>query len=76
MKIRGTFCEKTLTPKRLIDQRSLRWKRSGKSWLLIGCPRGRWRANQERCGVGTRGYKILTPADGRCSRGAKRIKKT
>lgn len=72
MAIRGTFCEITEAPAGRFDRRSLRWKRSGADWLLVGCPRGCY--DGRRCRVGTRVHKRLDPAHGRCRRG-RRIRK-
>ena len=72
----GTFCEKGKTPLKSFDRRSLRWKRSGKAWLLIGCPRGKYDAAAEQCKVGTRAYKLLKPTRGkRCPVGSRKVKK-
>ncbi|HLA89209.1 MAG TPA: hypothetical protein VJL28_02110 [Gemmatimonadaceae bacterium] len=71
-KIRGTYCERKEAPKSRFDKRSFRWKKSGKSWILIGCPRGKWNAKTERCKVGTRAHKIMTKAPkGACPVGRK-----
>ena len=79
MKIRGTFCERTLVPYREFDRRSFRWKQGkvpiGMIWMLIGCPVGKWAVRKGRCRVGTKAYKILIPAKGRCSAKEKRIRK-
>jgi hypothetical protein len=76
-KIVGTFCERTLAPKGSFDPRSFRWKKSGTSWLLIGCPKGQWSARKKTCKVGTKAHKILsrTRKGRRCKRGSKRIRK-
>ena len=74
----GTYCEKTVTPKRQFEPKSFRWKQSGKSWVLIGCPKGSWRPRKERCKVGTRAYKLLVPARGKrkkCPVGTRRTVK-
>jgi hypothetical protein len=67
-KIKGSFCERTPAPKSAFDKRSFRWKKSGRAWVLVGCPKGRWRKN--RCAVGTKAHKVLAPAKGRSKRGA------
>lgn len=67
MKIRGRFCERIVTPKRAFDRRSFRWKKSGRAWVLVGCPRGKWRG--ESCGVGTKAHVVLVRARGRCTIG-------
>lgn len=72
MKIRGTFCEKTVAPKSRFAPKSFRWKKSGRAWLLVGCPKGKLKRG--RCAVGMRAVKILAPAHGRCTVG-KRISK-
>ncbi len=41
-KMVGTFCERTMAPKGAFDKRSFRYKKSGKTWVLIGCPKGQW----------------------------------
>jgi hypothetical protein len=76
-KIVGTFCEEELAPKRGFDSRSFRWKRTGSSWLMTGCPRGKWDAKEQYCRVGTRGYTLLSPTNKRkrCPVGARRITK-
>jgi hypothetical protein len=71
-KIRGSFCERRLVPKRGIARKSFRWKKSGRTWLLVGCPRGKFKKN--RCKVGMRAYAVLTPGRA-CRRGEKRIAK-
>lgn len=58
-KIKGRFCERAIEPKKRFDARSFRWKRSGTSWVLIGCPRRKWDAKNQRCKVGTRAYRVL-----------------
>lgn len=42
---------------------SFRWVRSGRAWVLVGCPRGKWWTSG-RCKVGTRVYKVVTRAKG------------
>jgi hypothetical protein len=75
-KIKGTYCEERLAPKTAFDPRSFRYKRSGKAWLIVGCPKGQWDPRAQLCKVGTRAHKLLTPAKGkRCPVGAKRIQK-
>jgi len=86
-KIKGSFCERVITPKSKFDKRSFRYVPSGKAWLIIGCPRGDWdpkgyvtvdgKRQRGRCRVGTRAHKLLSPVGRRkrCAAGAKRIKK-
>lgn len=76
-KIKGTFCERTATPKSKCARGSFRWKKSGKAWILICCPKGRWQPRKERCKVGTRAHKVLSPTrkGKRCSTGDKRVQK-
>lgn len=70
--MRGSFCERREAPKGRFDRRSFRWKKSGRAFVLVGCPRGEWNARAGRCKVGTRAYKILAPAPrGRCPTGRK-----
>lgn len=85
-KIVGTYCEEKLAPKTQFDPRSFRYKKSGKAWLIVGCPRGFWdpkgyvtvkgKRRRGRCRVGTRVHKLLVPARGkRCPVGARRVTK-
>ncbi len=77
-KITGRFCERQVNPKSSFDKRSFRYKKSGKSWVLIGCPRGEWQPRNQRCKVGTRAYKVLRKVcpSCRCTRkGEKQITK-
>jgi hypothetical protein len=76
-KIRGMFCEVELAPKRDFDASSFRWKKTGMSWLLTGCPKGEWNAREQWCRVGTQGYRLLSAVGkgDRCSRKAKRVRK-
>jgi len=76
-KMSGTFCESTKAPASSFDQRSFRWKKSGKSWILVGCPQGKWKARKKgkkKCAVGLRAHKVLARAHGACRVG-KRISK-
>lgn len=75
MKIKGKFCERTMVRAPAVDKRSLRWKKTGKSWLLIGCPKGKWDQKKQSCKVGTRAVKLLVPSPDRCGPGEKRISK-
>jgi len=75
-KMKGTFCEETATAKSKFDKRSFRYKKSGKAWILIGCPKGKWNAKSQRCRVGTRAHKVLAPSHGgSCPVGSRRISK-
>jgi hypothetical protein len=75
-KIKGTFCEREMSPKSSFDRRSFRYKpigREGKSWGLFGCPEGQWDERRQSCKVGMKAYKILSaaPKRGACKRGRK-----
>jgi len=74
-KIRGSFCKKVVAPKTKFDRRSFRWRRSGKAFVLVGCPKGKWKPQTEKCGVGTRAHEVLVRASGACRVG-KRVKKS
>jgi hypothetical protein len=75
-KIKGAFCEEKVTVKTAFDKRSFRYKKSGKAWVLIGCPKGQWAAKAKRCKIGTRAHKVLAPAHGTsCPVGTKHIRK-
>lgn len=77
----GTFCERKKAPRANFDKRSFRWIQrkgtGGSTWILIGCPRGKWSPTTESCRVGTRAYKILTRKRGksRCAIGQRTVKK-
>lgn len=74
--MRGAYCEHTTAPKSLFDPRSFRYIQSGKSWLLIGCPKGKWAARKAHCKVSTLSHKHFIPAkSGRCPIGGKVIRK-
>jgi hypothetical protein len=69
-KMTGSFCERTVEAASSFDQASFRWKKSGKSWVLTGCPRGDFARG--RCRVGLRAHKLLAKAGrGRCKIGRK-----
>lgn len=70
-----TYCERQVNPKRAFAPASFRWVTSGKGRVLIGCPKGKWSAKTETCRVGTKAYKVLVRARGRCQVGSKRIRK-
>jgi hypothetical protein len=75
-KIKGSFCERSLAAKTKFAKGSFRYKKSGKAWLIIGCPVGKWNAKTKHCKVGTRGHKLLAPSHGKaCAVGTKRIRK-
>lgn len=75
-KMKGTFCEERLAPKTQFDKRSFRYKKSGKAWVLVACPKGKWNTKAARCRVGMRAHKLLAPPKGKsCPIGAKRIRK-
>jgi hypothetical protein len=69
------FCERRVGKKTDFDRRSFRWITRGRTKLLIGCPRGKWKPRAQRCAIGTKAYAILTPTRGRCPRGKKHITK-
>jgi hypothetical protein len=71
-KIQGSFCERSVHGKQSFDPRSFRWVHSGRAWILVGCPHGKF--TRGRCRVGLRAYKVLAPR-ARCKRGEKRIRK-
>jgi hypothetical protein len=80
MKIRGQFCERSLARKSSVHKKSFRWKKSGTTWLLIGCPKRYWKSSRHagaeigRCTVGTVAVKALVPARGRCKVGKRIVK--
>lgn len=73
-KIKGTFCERKVAPKSRFDKHSFRWKKQGRNWIMVGCPKGKWKSG--RCRVGTRAHVVLAPRKGnRCPVGQSSIKK-
>lgn len=72
-KIKGTFCEREMLSKSAFDRRSLRWKKSGKSWVMTGCRRGSFRRG--RCKTGLRAHVVLAKSNGSCPRGGRLIHK-
>jgi hypothetical protein len=76
-KMAGRFCERKPLPKTAFDKRSFRYKQSGSSWILIGCPKGKWDAKRETCKVGTRAHVVLRSVcpTCRCRRGEKQTTK-
>ncbi len=74
-KITGVFCERIKAPKSRFAKGSFRWKKSGRAWLLLACPKVDWNRKTERCG-GMRAYAILTPKrKGRCTVGSHMVRK-
>ena len=53
MKLRGSFCKTVKAPKTAFDKRSFRWKKSGKAWVLVGCPKGKWSPKSATCKTGS-----------------------
>lgn len=45
-------CRKVVS-KRRVAKGSQRWIKRGKTYLLIGCPVGKWNARAQECKVGT-----------------------
>ena len=70
-KIRGTFCERILISKKRFG--TFRWKKSGRAWILLGCPKGKLTAKGV-CRAGFKAYAVLKPS-GRCESGEKKIRK-
>lgn len=72
-KIKGVFCEREMLPKSAFDRRSLRWKKSGKSWVMTGCRKGHFKRG--RCKTGLRAHVVLSPDRGFCPGGGRTIRK-
>ena len=72
-KIKGSFCEREMLPKSAFDRKSLRWKKSGKSWIMTGCRKGKFKRG--RCMNGLRAHVILIRSNGSCPRGGRPIHK-
>lgn len=70
-KMHGAFCEYEQTPKSKFAPRSFRMVKTGKTWILVGCPKGKWDPKKSKvirgerkvgsCAVGMRPHKILIP---------------
>ncbi len=73
-KLPKSKCERILEPKGSFAPRSFRWIKSGRAFLLIGCPAGEWMPRAKRCRVGTRAHaEVLAARKGkRCPAGSKR----
>lgn len=72
-KLPKSKCERILAPKSGFAPRSFRWIKTGKAFLLIGCPKGEWMPRAKRCKVGTRAHAEVKAARGRCARGSRRV---
>ena len=93
MRRRGTFtvpkagkgCIERVNPLSAFDKRSLRWVKSGRGRVLVGCPRGEYdpegtvvsgsRRTKGACMVGLRAYEVVTPlrrGQKRCEIGKRR----
>jgi hypothetical protein len=73
-RIKGAFCEREMLPKSAFDRRSFRWKKSGGSWVMTGCRRGKFKRG--RCTNGLRAHVVLVPArGGSCLTGGRLIHK-
>ena len=81
----GTYCEKYLAPRKNFVAESLSFKRKGKNWQLMGCPRGEWRPRRKwvdkngvehigKCSRAEQAYILLMPkrANRKCPIGTKR----
>lgn len=61
-------CKKTLSSRRAAKD-SFRWKKSGKAFLLIACPVGKYNAKTKKCRVGTFAVEKVTARRGnKCPR--------
>ena len=68
-------CEKKVAPTSDFDPRSFRWTKSGRGYILVGCPIGSWAPRKARCKVGLRAHAVVTkPKAGRCPIGSKRAR--
>jgi len=72
-KIKGAFCEREMLPKSAFDRRSFRWKKNGRSWVMVGCRRGKFKRG--RCSNGLRAHVILVKSTGSCPMGGRLIQK-
>lgn len=63
-KIRGRFCERKVLPKGAFDRRSFRWKKNGRAWVLVGCPKRHWKRG--RCTVGMKAHVVLVKSKKSC----------
>jgi hypothetical protein len=69
----GKGCVQRVNPLSAFDKRSLRWVKSGRGRVLVGCPRGEYLDGA--CQVGLRAYEVVTPlrrGQKRCELGKRR----
>lgn len=64
---KAKFIHEEVEPKENFDPRSFRVKPIGKHGrkATYGCPKGEWSPSKERCKVGMRMQKIMTPRKGK-----------
>lgn len=62
-KMSGTYCRIRKEPLANVDKRSIRWHPSGPGWVMVACPKGKFRG--DICSVGMKAVEILVPAKGR-----------
>lgn len=70
-KMHGKFSECVQAPKSKFAPGSFRMVQTGKTWILVGCPVGKWAAKkmavingrkvQGRCTAGMKPHKIFVP---------------
>jgi hypothetical protein len=66
-------CEKKVAPTKAFDPKSFRWVKSGKGFVMVGCPKGQWAPRLKRCKVGLRAHAVVTASKGgRCPVGLRR----
>ena len=47
------------SPLRRVRSAVTRYRRSGDTRILVGCPKGAWQPRLARCRVGTRAYEVI-----------------
>jgi hypothetical protein len=66
-------CEKKVAPKSGFAKASFRWVKSGRGFVMVGCPKGHWSPRSKRCKVGLRAHAVVTASKaGRCPVGSRR----
>jgi len=69
-------CEKKVAPKSAFAPKSFRWVKSGKGFVMVGCPKGEWSSRAKRCKVGLRAHAVVTASKGgRCKVGSRHVRR-
>jgi len=63
MKRTDNYCSEEIAPKGEFDPRSFRVLKVGAHRITIGCPKGQWDPEINRCKVGTRAHSLWHPIE-------------